>query len=94
YLAEDPSIAISVLLQHYVENGEQDPRRPSEVLNEMCVIVLDDSRVERSKLLPDPEFDAAWKVWVYPTQIDATNMPVLSIDQITDDWHRRGLIKA
>jgi hypothetical protein len=79
YLAGHPSLSIFVMLQHYVEQGDPDSV-PKNELADMCVIVIDDSRVTASKLGPDPEIDRP-DVWLYEGVIDVTNMPVLDVDQ-------------
>ena len=92
YLAEDPSVAIAVLLQHYAENGRGDPRQPSDVLDDLCVIVIDDARIIAGRLRPDEEFENAHRVWICSGTIDVTNMPVVGLDHVINDWKLRGLI--
>lgn len=79
YLSAHPSLSIFVMLQHYVEQG--DPNSvPKDELADMCIIVIDDSRVDASKLGPDPDIERP-DVWLYKGIIDVTNMPVISAEE-------------
>lgn len=79
YLAAHPALSVFVMLDHYVQAG--DPNSvPKNELEDMCIIVIDDGRVDASKLDADPMIDRK-DVWLYRGMIDVSNMPVISVEQ-------------
>lgn len=81
YLSESATLCVYFLLEHYAEFGDPDSK-PGERLNDFCVIVIDDARVDRSRLHPDPNVPESVKgVWLYSGVIDIAAMPVLTIEQ-------------
>ncbi|BCB21952.1 hypothetical protein [Bosea sp. ANAM02] len=79
YLAAHPAICVSVMLEHYLAYG--DPSSvPSEHLDEICVIVVDDSRVRSDRLLADPQTSRS-DSFVYSGVIDISGLPVLGVEE-------------
>lgn len=80
YLAEEPGLAVLLMVESYLHTAPED-MTPAEALGEIAIICLDDSRVPRIQLGPDPGIPLDG-VWLYRGVIDARNMPVLTIDEI------------
>jgi len=82
YLANEPMIALSILLEAYIESGDELGLSPPEALAVMCVLVIDDSRVNIAMLDPDPNIERRDLTHLYRGIIDVTGLPVLSVDDI------------
>lgn len=82
YLANEPVVAVSILLEAYMEIGDQLDMSPPEALAAMCVIVIDDSRVNVFKLDVDPNIERQDLTHLYRGIIDVNGLPVLSVDDI------------
>jgi hypothetical protein len=82
YLAVDASIALSMLLEAYLENGEDSGLTPPEALAAMCVIVIDDSRLQKTLIDVDPNVERQDVTALYRGIIDVTGMPVISVDTL------------
>jgi hypothetical protein len=82
YLAVDASIALSMLLEAYLENGEDSGLTPPEALAAMCVIVIDDSRLQKTRIDVDPNVERQDVTALYRGIIDVTGMPVISVDTL------------
>ena len=80
YLASEPELCLFVMIEGYIEFGDPDSV-PSEHLKEIVLIVVDDARIDASKLGPDPMIDRE-DVRLYSGVIDVTGMPVLSVEDI------------
>lgn len=85
YLATTPEVCVAMLLDHYLEAGDNLPVRPCDHLRTFCVIVIDDSRIDMKLLAPDPQIKGFEGTLIYRGLIDITSMPVLDIDQIVPD---------
>lgn len=82
YLANEPVVAISILLEAYIETGDELGLTPPEALAAMCVLVIDDSRVNVAMLDIDPNIERRDLTHLYRGIIDVTGLPVLSVDDI------------
>ncbi|TLX16598.1 hypothetical protein [Rhizobium sp. MHM7A] len=82
YLANEPIVAISILLEAYIETGDELGLTPPEALAAMCVLVIDDSRVNVAMLDSDPNIERRDLTHLYRGIIDVTGLPVLSVDDI------------
>jgi hypothetical protein len=78
YLASDPMIPVAFLLEHSIENANEKDN-PSQIVENFVVIVIDDSRLDKRKLGPDPQLSEQEGLWCYRGVIDVTNMPILDI---------------
>ena len=79
YLATHPAVCISVMLEQYIEFGDAGSV-PAEHLAEICVIVIDDSRVRKELLAQDPQTDHPNSL-IYAGIIDVSGMPVLGTEE-------------
>jgi hypothetical protein len=82
YLAVDAAIALSMLLDAYLVNGEDSGLTPPEALAAMCVIVIDDTRIRPQLLDIDPNVARRDVTALYRGVVDVTGMPVLSVDSV------------
>lgn len=98
YLAEDPTHAVFVMVDWFMQTAEFS-HSPKDFIDSLVIILIDDSRVPRQRLGPDPSIHIDG-VWLYRGIIDVRNMPVLELDQVmpktdkadineTRDWMRR-----
>ena len=79
YLATNPAVCVSVMLEHYLAFG--DPKSvPSEHLCEICVVVIDDARVRPDLLGADPQASRS-DSFIYTGVIDVSGMPVLGVEE-------------
>jgi len=81
YLSEEAWLALGFLVEAFMEKADPNSN-PSEMIKRMAVIVVDDSRVDRSRLRADPNVDRQVGTWLYDGIIDVRGMPVLSVDDI------------
>ena len=82
YLAIDPEIAISILIEAYCNSDEATALPPPEALAAMRVIVIDDSRVNLDLFAVDPNVERTDVTFLYRGVIDVTSMTVLNVDDI------------
>lgn len=82
YLARDPAIAVSMLIEAYVGSGGEMDLSPPEALKEMCVVVVDDSRVFPGLVDVDPNVDRRDLTVLYRGVIDVSALPVISVDDL------------
>jgi hypothetical protein len=82
YLANEPVVALSILLEAYVDTGDELGLSPPEALADMCVLVIDDSRVNTALLDIDPNIERRDLTHLYRGIIDVTGLPVVSVDDI------------
>lgn len=85
YLATDPEIAVGMLMEAYADGGETMGLTPREALAEMCVFVVDDSRINTTLLDHDPNIDRRDLTRLYRGIVDVTGLLVLSVDDIFAD---------
>jgi len=86
YLAIDPAIAFGFLLEDFFLKAT-DESKPSKELKDFIVIVIDDARVDKALLKPDPNVEGKWqkRLFIYPITIDITGMPILDADILFPD---------
>lgn len=82
YLAVSPAVAVSVLIEAYLEHHEILDMSPPEALAAMCVIVVDDSRIDPRLVDTDPNIQRRDLTILYRGTIDITSLPVISVDDL------------
>lgn len=82
YLARDPAVAVSVLVEAYAESGDGMGMRPSEALEAMCVLVVDDSRIDPRLMDVDPNMERRDLTVLYRGVVDVSALPVLSVEDV------------
>lgn len=83
YLSELPAVSLLVMVEQYYHFG--DPSSvPRDHFNEIVVIVIDDSRVDRSRLAPDPLI-TNHPVHRYLGTIDVSGMPIIPFDEMAEE---------
>lgn len=83
YLASTPALAMLVMVDHYLEFG--DPQSvPRDYFERMVIIIIDDARVDRSRLTPDPLLTEQGG-WLYKGVIDVASMPAIPFLDIDVD---------
>jgi hypothetical protein len=82
YLAVDPFVAISMLIEACAEGGEGATMAPPEALDAMCIIVVDDARVDQRLVHIDPNIERRDLTILYRGVIDVSALPVLSVDDV------------
>ena len=80
YLSSDPMLSVAVLTQQFFETAT-DEVSPAEWLGSWVFLLIDDTRIDRRKLVPDPHFGGTGS-WLYSGVIDVTNAPVLELEDI------------
>ena len=83
YLAEEPEVAVLMMVEHFLEAAPDDIP-PLQALGEIALIVIDDSRVPRAMLGPDPSLPIDG-IWLYRGTLDVRNMPVIGVDALMAD---------
>lgn len=83
YLSTEPIIAVGFLLEKFLES-EDPAKKPSEEIEDFVIIVIDDSRVNKKKLKPDPNVEEMWQEYLFLHQddIDVNGMPLLDVEQV------------
>jgi hypothetical protein len=71
-----------MMIEAYVLNGEDWGMSPPEALEAMCVIVVDDSRIDKRMVDVDPNVERRDVTILYRGVIDVTALPVLSVDDV------------
>jgi hypothetical protein len=82
YLSTDPAVAISMLIEAYMKNGDEWKMAPPEALEAICVLVVDDTRIDRRLVDVDPNIERRDMTVLYRGVIDVAALPVLSLDEI------------
>ena len=82
YLANEAAVAVSILLEAYIETGDDLGLSPQEALAAMCILVIDDCRVNAALLDVDPNIERQDLTYLYRGVIDVTGLPVVSVDDI------------
>jgi hypothetical protein len=82
YLANEPVVALSILLEAYIDSGDELDLSPPEAMAAMCVLVIDDSRINSSLLDIDPNIERRDLTHLYRGIIDITGLPIVSVDDI------------
>ncbi|AOG03325.1 hypothetical protein BSY19_4805 (plasmid) [Bosea sp. RAC05] len=66
------------MIEHYIQFGEPGSV-PAEHLKEICILVIDDSRVDADRLAQDPQAERKDSL-IYAGVIDVAGMPVIDIE--------------
>jgi hypothetical protein len=82
YLAAEALFALGFLIEKYIEGGF-GRGSPAEMLKLFVVIVVDDARIDRTRLRQDPNIAMAG-FWIYDGVVDVNAMPVVSADAVYD----------
>lgn len=82
YLAEDPRTAVAIALMHYLNTGAATGEAPAAALAAVRVLVVDDTRLDRRRLRPDPQVRTWPGAWLYDGVVDVTSAPVLTVDAV------------
>ena len=81
YLAADPMLALGFLLERALADNFFH-MTPKKAVEQFAVFAIDDSRVNVSRLQPDPNI-LQEGFWLYNGIVDVSAMPVLSADDVT-----------
>lgn len=82
YLARDPEVAISIMIEAYLESGEASGLTPPEAFAAIRIIVIDDSRIRIELLSADPNIERQDLTMLYQGVIDVTGLPIVGVDDI------------
>ena len=85
YLASDPRICVAILLGQFLSLADETTS-PRDEVADFVVIVVDDARIDRDKLVSDPQVTTWQGAWLYQGVIDVTNAVVLDVDQVYAGW--------
>ena len=80
YLSELPEVSLLVMVEQYCRFGDPDSV-PRDHFDDVVVFVIDDSRVNRSRLAPDPLIKNH-PVHRFLGIIDVTGMPVVPFEEM------------
>jgi hypothetical protein len=89
YLAQGAELGLMLFIERYVQGGDPDSV-PRDYLATLRIVVVDDSRIDPSRILPDPSFPDDEGVGLYRGVIDVTGMPILDVDAVTPPEYRPG----
>lgn len=85
YLACDPLVAISFLIEALIERSDlRSSVSPADDLARVRILVIDDARVDRSKLKIDPVIEKPEIAYLYSGTIDVSGSVVLDVSQVQD----------
>ena len=86
YLADSPIIAFGFLIEDYLLKADETSK-PSRDLKNFIVIVVDDARIDETRLEPDPNVGKNWQghLFRYEGVIDVNGMPILDADVLFPD---------
>lgn len=86
YLADSPIIAFGFLIEDFFEKADESAS-PKAAIENFVVLVIDESRFDRSLLEPDHNTSEKWQkhLFIYRGTIDVTGMPVLDADILFPD---------
>ncbi len=82
YLSTGAAVAVSMMIEAYVMNGDDWGMSPPEALEAMCVIVVDDSRIDQRMVDIDPNVGRRDLTILYRGVIDIAALPILSVDDV------------
>lgn len=94
YLASDPAVAVSMLLDAYLESGDGLAMAPPQAVAAMSVLVIDDARLNPDLLEHDPNVEASGLTFIYRGVIDVSALPELSVDQAIGDIAKEDAARA
>lgn len=85
YLATDPLIAVGFLVEALVERDDlRSSGSPAEDLARIRIIVVDDARIDQSKLTIDPVIDRPDIAFLYSGVVDISGSVVLDVNQVQE----------
>ena len=79
YLASDLELALCVALEYAIRESVRLPS-PRTAVAVIRVLVIDDARLDATRLGADPHFDGTGS-WLYAGVIDVTGQPILTFDE-------------
>lgn len=82
YLSEHPAVSLLVMVEQYCRFGDPESV-PRDHFNDVVVFVIDDSRVDRSKLAHDPLI-SNHPVHRFLGIIDVSRMPVIPFEDMAE----------
>lgn len=82
YLSTDAAIAFGMMIEAYVLNGEAWGMSPLEALEAMCVIVVDDSRIDQRMIDVDPNVERRDVTMLYRGVIDVAALAVVFANDV------------
>ena len=82
YLSTDAAVAVMMVIEAYMMNGDDWGMTPPEALAAMCVIVVDDSRIDQRMVDVDPNVERRDMTILYRGVIDIAALPVLSVGDV------------
>lgn len=84
YLGSLPELCVMMLLEHLLEDGNEKSSIPAVAMEQIRIIVVDDSRVQMGLLDGDPQVPPKWRdrLFRYRGTIDVRGMPILALDQM------------
>jgi hypothetical protein len=85
YLASDPRISIAVMVGQLF-TLEDETVSPRDYIASLVIIVVDDARLDRRKLEPDPQVKTWQGSWLYRGVVDVTNAVLLTVDEVYAGW--------
>ncbi len=80
YLAEKPEHAVFIAIDWFMQAAADDAS-PAQYLDNLVLILIDDTRVARAQLGPDPDISRDG-IWLYRGVIDVRNMPILETTDV------------
>ncbi|OAP44038.1 hypothetical protein ATC00_28370 [Sinorhizobium americanum] len=72
------------MIESYLESSDTIDITPSQVVEAICVLVIDDSRVTERLISADPNIDRTDITVLYRGIVDVTGMPILGVDDVID----------
>jgi hypothetical protein len=82
YLCVDPVIAVSFLIEAIAHNDDLQHLSPADLIAQMRVIVVDDSRIRKDKLTVDPNIERKDATFIYDGIIDISGLIILDVDTV------------
>lgn len=82
YLSELPAISLLVMVEQYCNFGDPESV-PRDHFAEIVVIIVDDARVDRARLAPDPHI-TEHPVFRYLGVLDVSGMPIVPFEEMSD----------
>jgi hypothetical protein len=76
---------MAILLGQFLALADETTS-PRDEVESFVVIVVDDARIDRRKLVRDPQVTTWQGAWLYQGVIDVTNAVVLDVDQVYAGW--------
>jgi hypothetical protein len=84
YLARNPAVAVAFMIESYLESGRVMDMTPPQLLDAICILVVDDSRVAERLISTDPNIERTDMTILYRGIVDVAGMPILRVDDVLD----------